>query len=116
MIPYIKDEEELERELEEAKERVVLICLTSKLNQSCMHMDTSVEEQSNEFKNILFFKVDVEDVESNSLVERCAPEVMPLFIFFKKGKEIDRVRGANEDELRSKVEKYSTICELKSLP
>ena len=91
MIPYIKDEEELDRELADAKDKVVVVCLTSKIGN--IDANTSMDEQHNEFKDVLFYKIDVEDLESNSLVEKCAPEVVPCFIFYKKSKEVDRVRG-----------------------
>jgi len=31
MIPYIKDEEELERELSDAKDKIVVVCFTTKV-------------------------------------------------------------------------------------
>ena len=70
-------------------------------------MDTTFEEQNNELDDIRFYKIDVENIESNSLVERFEPEVIPMFVFFRRGEEIDRVRGANESELRFKIAKYS---------
>ena len=44
MIPYIKDEEEFEHELLSARGKVVVVCLTSDITQSCMLLDTSVVE------------------------------------------------------------------------
>ena len=78
-------------------------------------MDTSFEEQNNEFDEIRFFKIDVEDIEASTLVDRFEPEVIPMFVFFRKGEEVDRVRGANESELRFKITKYSEP-EKKELP
>ena len=42
MIPFIKDEEALERELADAKDRVVVVCLTSKLDR--FDANTSIDE------------------------------------------------------------------------
>lgn len=58
--------------------------------------------------DVLFFKVDVEDIETNSLVESCAPEVVPCFIFYKKSEEVDRVRGQNDEELIAKIKQHRT--------
>ena len=103
MIPYIKDEEELDRELADAKDKVVLVCLSAGTGGSD-NANKTMDEKHNELKDVLFYKVDVEDMESGSLVERCAPEVVPCFIFYRKSKEIDRVRGKNDEELALKIE------------
>ena len=63
MIPFIKDEEGLDRELSDAKDKVVVVCLTSK--SDALISNTSIDEQSNEFKELLFYKIDVEDADSN---------------------------------------------------
>ena len=36
-------------------------------------------------------------------------EAMPTFIFFKGGSEIDRLDGADEEDLKEKIEKYLWI-------
>ena len=40
---------------------------------------------------------------SNTLVEQYGPEMVPLFVILKNGLEVDRVRGADEQELRLKI-------------
>ena len=51
----------------------------------------------------MFYKVDVEDMHLSSLVERFEPEMVPLFVILKYGIEVDRVRGADEGELKYKI-------------
>ena len=52
-----------------------------------------------------FLKVDVDAAEEIS--EKYDIESMPTFIFFKKGKEIHRVVGANATELKAAIEKHT---------
>jgi len=44
-------------------------------------------------KDVLFYKIDAEDMEASSLVEKYGPETLPCFVFFQKSEEVDRVRG-----------------------
>ena len=57
----------------------------------------------------MFYKVDVEDMHLSSLVERFEPEMVPLFVILKYGTEIDRVRGADEGELKYKIYQHREI-------
>ena len=82
MIPYLKDEEELDRELSDAKDKIVVVCFTTKSGSG--DANTSMEATHNELKDVLFYKVDVEAVEASSLVIQYAPEALPCFIFYKK--------------------------------
>ena len=100
MIPFIKDEYALDDKVEEAGKKLVVVCFTSKDNQG---VDQTFEDQNNELDDALFFKVDVEDMHSSTLVERYGPEMVPLFVILKNGLEVDRVRGADEQELRLKI-------------
>ena len=62
-----------------------------------------MDDQNNEQDDALFYKVDVEDMHLSSLVERYEPEMVPLFVILKFGVEVDRVRGADEGELKYKI-------------
>jgi thioredoxin 1 len=73
----------------------------------CVRIAPKVEEWSTgDFKdNVVFFKVDVDQAEAVS--QEYNVEAMPTFVFFKDEKEVHRMVGANVDQLKSDIEKYS---------
>ena len=46
---------------------------------------------------------------ANTLVERYEPEMVPLFVILKNGLEVDRVRGADEGELKYKIYQHREV-------
>ena len=54
---------------------------------------------------MVFLKVDVDAAEEIS--EKYEIESMPTFVFFKKGKEVHRVVGANPTELKAAIDKHT---------
>ena len=51
---------------------------------------------------MIFIKVDVDQAEEVS--QKYDVEAMPTFIFFKDGKEVHRVVGANAEQLKADIE------------
>ena len=51
--------------------------------------------------NILFIKIDVDKYEE--LTEECEVSVMPTFVMYKDGKQIDRLEGADSKMLEMKI-------------
>ena len=58
-----------------------------------------------EFKKLKLFKVDV-DLATEELSQKNEIQAIPTFKFFKNGKEVDMVRGANESKLREKMQHF----------
>ncbi|CAA2991541.1 thioredoxin H2-like [Olea europaea subsp. europaea] len=50
------------------------------------------------------FKIDVDELED--VAQEFGVHVLPTFMLIKKGKEVDKLVGANKDELRKKIEKH----------
>lgn len=71
----------------------------------CRAMAVLIDKLHDEFKNsdkdILFCKANVEECES--VAEQLGIQNLPCVIFFKDGKEIDRVVGNNQSKIRDIV-------------
>lgn len=62
------------------------------------------EAMSQEFTDVVFYKVDVDKNDETS--ESQGIEAMPTFIFYRDGKKVDSLRGANEAKLREMIQRY----------
>ncbi|KAK8953233.1 Thioredoxin H1 [Platanthera guangdongensis] len=58
------------------------------------------------FPNVLFLKVDVDELKS--VAQDWAIEAMPTFIFLKDGTIVDKIVGAQRDELPRKIALHSS--------
>jgi thioredoxin 1 len=59
---------------------------------------------SSTHKNVLFLKVDVDEMKKTS--QKAGVRAMPSFLFLKGNKKIDFIEGANLLELQKKIEKF----------
>lgn len=73
----------------------------------CVRIAPKIEDWSTgEFKErVIFLKCDVDQAESVS--QEYKIEAMPTFVFFKDGKEVHRMVGANVDQLKTDIENRS---------
>jgi thioredoxin 1 len=60
---------------------------------------------SSTYKNVLFLKVDVDQMKKTS--QRAGVKAMPSFLFLKGNKKLDFIEGANLPELQKKIEKFN---------
>jgi len=56
------------------------------------------------FRNVVFLKVDVEADKMGTIAESFNVEGVPTFLFIRGGDEVDRVVGADKEELEEKLE------------
>ncbi|EPS26868.1 hypothetical protein PDE_01808 [Penicillium oxalicum 114-2] len=68
----------------------------------CRLIAPKIEEFSQEYPNVQFYKVDVEAVPD--VAQEIGARAMPTFYFFKKGEKINEVIGANPGAVRSGIE------------
>lgn len=59
------------------------------------------EAMSKENPNVIFVKVDVDA--QDKIAQMCGIRAMPTFQFFKDGKKVDELMGADVNTLKSKV-------------
>jgi len=103
-VVHIEDEAGLQRELSKVPDRLVLIDFTATWCGPCKMMSPIFEELSGKYRGVGFLKVDVD--ECPDIAGKYNVQAMPTFIFFKHGKEIDRMRGADTAGLEAKVKTH----------
>ncbi|KAI3989185.1 hypothetical protein MKX01_033221 [Papaver californicum] len=88
----------------EAK-KLIVVDFTASWCGPCRMITPILTEIAKKLPNVLFLKVDVDELRSVS--EEWNVEAMPTFVFLKEGKEVDRVVGAKKDELQNTIAKHS---------
>jgi thioredoxin 1 len=63
-------------------------------------------ELSKKFENLIFLKVDVDEVQD--VTSKWEVRAMPTFLFIKNGEQLDKIVGANKEELERKCNQYAT--------
>ncbi|GLT35398.1 hypothetical protein SLA2020_098550 [Shorea laevis] len=73
----------------------------------CKFMEPAVHAMANKFTEVEFIKIDVDELPD--VAQEFGVQAMPTFLLVKKGKEVDRVVGAQKDELERKIEKHKAL-------
>ncbi|TYJ17038.1 hypothetical protein E1A91_A09G023800v1 [Gossypium mustelinum] len=69
----------------------------------CKFMEPVLNEMAAKFTDVDFVKLDVDELPD--VAQEFGVQAMPTFVLVKQGKEVDRVVGAQKNELEKKVEK-----------
>jgi len=72
----------------------------------CKRIAPAVEQMSEKYQNVIFIKVDVDELEDVAKAE--AITAMPTFRVYKGGKSIDELVGASTDKLEAMIVKNSS--------
>lgn len=83
----------------------IVVDFTASWCGPCRMISPILTEIAKKLPNILFLKVDVDELRTVS--EEWNVEAMPTFVFLRDGKEVDRVVGAKKDELQNTIAKHS---------
>ncbi|XP_057849808.1 thioredoxin H-type [Cryptomeria japonica] len=89
--------------LQEAKTsgKLVVVDFTATWCGPCRIISPVFVELSKKYTNVVFLKVDVDELQD--VTAEWEVQAMPTFIFIKDGKAIDKIVGAKKDELERKV-------------
>jgi len=90
-----------------SKKKKMFFLLAIRWCGPCVRIAPKIEDWSTgDFKDtVVFLKCDVDQAEAVS--QEYNIEAMPTFVFFKDGKEIHRIVGANVDQLKADIESKS---------
>ncbi|KAJ5674616.1 thioredoxin [Penicillium maclennaniae] len=69
----------------------------------CKAISPKIEEFSEEHSGVKFYKVDVDKL--GEVAADNGISAMPTFLFFKDGKQIEMVRGANPPAIKAAIQK-----------
>ncbi|KAG0614065.1 hypothetical protein M758_6G148900 [Ceratodon purpureus] len=94
--------------LEEAKSsgKIVVVDFTATWCGPCRLMAPVFAAASMKFDNLMFLKVDVDEVQD--VTSQYEVRAMPTFLFIKDGKQVDKIVGANKDELEKKCNHWAS--------
>ncbi|KAG4090968.1 thioredoxin-domain-containing protein [Neocallimastix lanati (nom. inval.)] len=103
-IIHIKSEVEYNKYVSQGK--LTVVDFFAEWCGPCKAIAPRFEALSNNFRNANFLKVNIDEM--NSLASGLSVSSIPTFIFYKSGKTLHRITGANYNELESTIKKYYT--------
>uniref|UniRef100_G3MN23 Thioredoxin domain-containing protein n=1 Tax=Amblyomma maculatum TaxID=34609 RepID=G3MN23_AMBMU len=97
---------EWKQQLEQANQskKLVVVDFTATWCGPCRIMAPVFAELAKKFTDVLFLKVDVDELKD--VASEWAIEAMPTFVFVKEGTIVDKVVGARKDALPQKIEQH----------
>ncbi|CAA0843425.1 Thioredoxin H5 [Striga hermonthica] len=81
--------------------KLVVVDFTASWCPPCRFIAPVLAEMAKKTPHVIFLKVDVDELQA--VAQEYEVEAMPTFLFFKEGKVIDRIVGADKDDLQKKV-------------
>ncbi|CAN8294204.1 unnamed protein product [Cochlearia groenlandica] len=69
-----------------------------------VYMNSYFQDLASTYKDALFLIVDVDEVKE--VAKRLQVKAMPTFMFLKDGNVMDKLVGANPDEIKKRVESF----------
>ncbi|KAI6688289.1 hypothetical protein NL676_025117 [Syzygium grande] len=85
--------------------KLVVVDFTASWCGPCRLMAPIFAEFARKMPNVLFLKVDVDELESVSAEFKV--EAMPTFLLFKEGQVVDKVVGADKDQLQALITNHA---------
>ncbi|XP_043704145.1 thioredoxin-2-like [Telopea speciosissima] len=70
----------------------------------CKFIEPVFIQMANKYTDVEFVKIDVDELKD--VAKEFGVQAMPTFILMKQGKEVDKVVGADKDELQKKILKH----------
>lgn len=105
MVHQVKTKSELETKISEAGDKLVVVDFFATWCGPCKRIAPLLDKISKDnAEKLVMLKVDVDEVEE--LVGEYGIEVMPTFVFKRKGEHLDTLVGSNEDKLKELIEKH----------
>ncbi|KAI5077674.1 hypothetical protein GOP47_0007498 [Adiantum capillus-veneris] len=84
-----------------SQSKLVVVDCTAGWCGPCRFMAPCFDELARRYRHLLFLRVDVDQLKA--LASDMDIQGFPTFIFMKNGKEVDRLLGANKEELQRRV-------------
>lgn len=76
----------------------------------CKMLAPIIEELANDYGDINFVEVDIDDEGSEKSVQSCRISVVPTVIFYKKGEEVERFSGFKpKEEIIKIINKHTSF-------
>lgn len=84
--------------------KLMVIDFTASWCGPCRFMEPTINEFASKYTDVEFIKIDVDEL--MDVAQDFGVQVMPTYLFIKKGKVVDKTMGARKEELQKKIEKH----------
>ena len=88
------------------QEEYILYYFTASWCGPCQRILDDFLKLSENYSNVLFFKIDISDDDNTEICEACKVDSVPSFLLFKNRNFIERVVGANLKVVEDMLNKY----------
>ncbi|XP_010683288.3 thioredoxin H-type isoform X1 [Beta vulgaris subsp. vulgaris] len=91
-------------ELSKSSAKLMVVDFSASWCGPCQYMEPIIKDLSTKYGDVEFVNIDVDEL--SDVASEFGVDAMPTFVFFKKGKEVERLVGANKGELKEKITKH----------
>lgn len=102
----LTDDSAFTDKLVEAGQRLVVCDFFATWCGPCTMIAPFFKQLSTKYPNVVFLKIDVDKCQGTAMANNVS--AMPTFIFIRNRAEVDRIRGADKNQLENKVKQYSS--------
>lgn len=103
MVQVIKSEDEFKQAI--SASNLVVVDFFAVWCGPCKMIAPLLEKFSNDYSNVSFFKVDVDELPS--VAQSNEVSSMPTLLFFKSGELVGKVIGANPTAIKQKIDQLA---------
>ncbi|XP_063234375.1 thioredoxin-2 [Bacillus rossius redtenbacheri] len=102
MAHHVRDAADFQAKLTEAGSSLVVVDFFATWCGPCKMIAPKIEEMTKQFPDVVFLKVDVDEIEE--LATEYDISAMPTFIFIKNKQKVESFSGANEKKLLEMIQ------------
>eukprot|EP00814_Leptocylindrus_danicus_P002647 CAMPEP_0116034128 /NCGR_PEP_ID=MMETSP0321-20121206/19415_1 /TAXON_ID=163516 /ORGANISM="Leptocylindrus danicus var. danicus, Strain B650" /LENGTH=105 /DNA_ID=CAMNT_0003510365 /DNA_START=154 /DNA_END=471 /DNA_ORIENTATION=+ len=103
MVKYANTLDEFNALVAASNEKLLVVDFTATWCPPCRMIAPKFEQMAKDFPDVTFIKVDVD--EGQDVAAQAGVSCMPTFMFYKGGKKVEQIEGADEAKLKSTVTK-----------
>mmetsp|Transcript_25931 Transcript_25931/g.40263 ORF Transcript_25931/g.40263 Transcript_25931/m.40263 type:complete len:106 (+) Transcript_25931:240-557(+) len=103
MVKYANTLEEFNALVAASNEKLLVVDFTASWCPPCRMIAPIFEQMAKENPDVTFIKVDVD--EGQDVAAQAGVTCMPTFMFYKDGKKVEQLEGADEATLKANVAK-----------
>lgn len=84
-------------------EQLIVLDFYAKWCAPCKQLTPILEELANEYTDVIFYKIDIEDELAFDLVQTFKISKLPTLVYYRGNKEVARTNGINIEIIRAAI-------------
>ncbi|XP_015928529.1 thioredoxin [Parasteatoda tepidariorum] len=104
MVHAVEDKDDFDTKLSAAGDKLVVVDFHATWCGPCKQIAPFFAGLAEEFTDVVFLKVDVDEVEDVATLYDVSS--IPKFVFLKNKEKVDEMLGANQDKLKALVTQH----------